>query len=279
MWIRQPIVQFAAIGIALFALDRCIADARDDSVADPQRIVVSDALRTELRDGFRTRTGRSPTDAEQRALLDQHIDREIMVREAVLMGLERGDPVIRRRLIQRMEFLAEDLARTDVPDDHVLGEYLARHADRYRIPERVSAEHVFLRREHADRALSIRQSLIGGARATTLGDPFLHGAHIAEKSRTQLAAGFGEPFARAVFALTGDGWSEPVSSSFGVHLVRVTKRHPARMPALAEVRTRVDSDWRRERSERAVEQFVASLRARYAIEVAPARPTSATETP
>ena len=260
--VREPLLHFALIGALLFGLEYA-RRSRPGPALD--EIVVTDEARATLIDRFAQRTGRQPEATEIESLLAEHIEQEVLFREALALGLQRGDPIIRRRLIQRMEFLTEDLARVDEPDDSVLGEFLHQHSDRYLTPERVTAVHIFLRREHRAQLPSVRESLDAGAAPGTLGDPFLHGARFIRQSRVRLAGLLGQAFADAVMALPAGQWSEPLESSFGWHLVRVEQRFSPGVPELDEVRARVLGDWQRQARVEAGRALLDDMRARYRV--------------
>ena len=269
---REPLIHFALIGCLLFALDRACGPATMDSDgqsttgSDAQSIVIGEATRATLRERFSERTGRVPTSVETRALIDRHVDREVMYREALALGLERGDPIIRRRLIQRLEFLAEDLAARPRPRTTAqLYAFMADHGDRYELPARVTGRHVFMRREHRERVPEVREALLAGADPATVGDPFSRGARFALVSHTRLAATMGDSFADGVMAQPIGSWSQVIESSYGLHLVRVEERTPAGPGTLSALRARVIGDWRAQAHAGAVRTLLDEMRARYRV--------------
>lgn len=268
---REPMIHFVLIGALLFAIDRwrnppgaSIADELD-ARTERATIVISSRAQARLSEHFREREGREPTTEETRALLDQHVDDEVKYREALALGLERGDPVIRRRLIQRLEFLAEDLARTPDPDDDTLRRYMREHGQRYQTPERVTGEHVFLRTDNETRIPQVRQALLAGVAPATLGDPFVQPRAFALASQTRLAATLGDEFAARAMALPVGIWSQAIESSYGLHLVRISARAPAGLPDLAEIRPAVLDHFRERARQSATRRILADMRARYRV--------------
>jgi hypothetical protein len=277
--LREPLLHFLVLGAALFGLHAAVAPPPRDG-----RIVVSADFVEGLRHEHVARTGRPPTPEEEQALVDRFVDEEVLTREAVLLGLDRGDPIVRRRLAQKMLFVAEDAAAAREPSPADLERYLAAHADRYRDPPRRSFQHVFLSRDRrgddvARDAERLRASLDAGASPEGAGDPFLQGAVFTRRTPVEIEAVFGHAFAEAVTNTTARGWTGPIPSAYGVHLVRVTEQLDGAVPPLAAVLARVRADLRDERKAEATRALRTRLRARYQVtrEVAPARVASAPE--
>ncbi len=263
-WLRQPVVQFFAIGAVLFALQGERGDAARDHV-----IRVSAEHVAALRSDFELRRGRSPTPAESATLVRRFVDEEVLVREALTLGLDRGDLIVRRRLVQKMEFLTRGLAQIEEPGDAALEAYLLDHSDRYARPSRVSLTHVFLGGQRGKRlevdASEVLVALAGGEDPARLGDPFIAGQSARLRSERQLRDLFGLAFAREAMGLQAGEWV-PVRSSYGLHLVRVDERVAGAGPDLEEVRERVREDWLRDARAEANRRALASLRSRYLIE-------------
>src|SRR5204862_1164631 len=125
-------------------------------------------------------------------------------------------------------------------------------ADRYGSPPRVTFAHVFVSSQRAGadvgtEAIALKGKLDEGADPATLGDPFLRGREFRLHSQAELASIFGAPFADAVMKQPDNTWSDPIRSTFGLHIVRVTEKRPGTEPVLANVRDRVEREWREER--------------------------------
>jgi len=266
-WLREPLVHFAVLGAALFALQRwATPPARD-------RIVVTAEVARGLRQDHARRYGAPPTAAEESVLVRRWVDDEVLVREATRLGLDRGDIIVRRRLIQKMQFLQESLARIPVPSDAELEAWLDAHATRYAAPARVSLTHVFVAADaHADpgtTAAQVAAALASGVDPARLGDPFLRGRDLPLQTESQLAGVFGASFASAVASLPAGTWSAPLRSSYGLHLVRVDAREAGRRPTLDEVRRAVTDDWTEARRDEATRTALDALRTRYRVVVEP----------
>jgi hypothetical protein len=270
--VREPLVHVVLLGVVLFGLHRRVAPPK----ASAEIVVPADA-RAGLRDDFRRRTGRMPSATDEQALVDAYVDDEILVREGMALGLDRGDVVVRRRLIQKMDLLLENTEQVPAPTDAELQAYLAAHGSRYASPPRVSFTHVFVSAQRAgDRvgseAEALRAQLDAGTDPATLGDPFLRGREFRLHAQGELASIFGAPFAAEVMALPEGAWSAPLRSTFGLHLVRVSEKRAGTAPDLAAVREQVEREWRVERRAALDREARARMRARYVVRVeGPAR--------
>jgi peptidyl-prolyl cis-trans isomerase C len=135
--LREPLVHFVVLGTALFLLYARVAPEPAHEIVVPASLVqglVRDAER---------RTGRTPTPAEAEAMVERWIDDEVRYREALALGLDRGDLIVRRRLVQKMDFLLAGSTPVPAPTDAELAAWLAAHPDQYAAPDRLSFEHVF----------------------------------------------------------------------------------------------------------------------------------------
>ena len=265
--LREPLVHVVLLGVLLFGLHRWVAPPRAS-----EEIVVPAGAITAMTEDFRRRTGRMPSTTDERAMIDAYVDDEILVREAQSLGLDRGDQIVRRRLVQKMEVLLENTEPVPAPTDAELEAYLAAHMDRYASAARVSLTHVFVAAQRAGRgadaeAVALRTQLENGADPASLGDPFVRGRELRLHTQGELAAIFGGEFAAAVMQLPEGTWSPPIRSSFGVHLVRVTEKRSGDAPTLATVRQRVEREWRDERRLTLDREARARLRAHYTVRV------------
>lgn len=265
--LREPLVHFLLGGAALFAIYAWVGD---DAVPERDRIVVDEAQVAALASSFERVWLRPPTRAELEGLVDDFVTEEILYREALELGLDRDDLVVRRRLRQKMEFLNEDLVTAREPSDEELRAYLAAHGDRFQTPARLSFRQVYIDPERPDpeaRAAAVRERLTAGAAPDSLGDPTLLPAALTRAGAREVAHLFGARFAAELFDRPGTGWQDPISSTFGVHLVRIDEYLPAQMPALEEIRPAVAREWTAEQRAAANRRFHRALRDRYEIDV------------
>jgi hypothetical protein len=211
--IREPLVVMLLCGAALFALYR-VARPRSPG----RRIEVSAEVVRGLRADHARRTGKPPTAEEERALVRRFVESEALYREALALGLDRGDVIVRRRLVQKMELFAGGAERTAEPDEAALRAWFEAHRDAYRAVERVSFE----------------QQLASG-------EPFAHGRVFTAKSEREIDALFGPGFGAQVSA-AADGEQVEATSSYGKHRVRVTARQRAEVVPFEAVRAAVRRD-------------------------------------
>lgn len=268
---REPLLHFLLLGAALFALN-ALREAKRPAVENGPRIEVNAAVIERLKAGYERQFHRAPDGDDLKGLVTAHIREEVLYREALALGLDRDDTIVRRRLAQKMEFLTADVANAAVPDEATLQSYFARNAARYAKPARVSFRHVFLSSEKrgADSekaAIEALSALEKGASDETLGDAFLHGFEFAEQSPDDLTALFGGEFAAKLVTLREGVWSGPVASSYGLHVVRVEARGAPRAVALAEVRDAAARDFADERRRTANAEVFDRLRERYHVAV------------
>jgi hypothetical protein len=273
---REPLFHFAALGAALFVAYAALAPAEP---AAPRHIVVTSARVEQLAAAFGQIWQRPPTEAELADQIDEFVREEVFYREALAMGLDRDDAIVRRRMRQKLAYLAEDLSGAADPSDDELRRTLAAHPERYRREPRLALHQIAVRRDGADAAQRAR-SLLARLRAgddTVRGDPTLLPDALPLSSRSAIAAVFGDDFAGRVFGLAPGSWSGPIESGVALHLVRVDAREEARDASLDEVRSAVRRDWIEAHRKEADDAFYRKLRARYDVTVEPA-PGAATST-
>lgn len=264
---REPLFHFLILGAVLLASAHWFGDT-----ARPREVVVSADLRSGLRADHFRRTGQWPTQAEEEALVGRYVDDEILYREALALGLDRGDVIVRRRLVQKMGFLIEEEESVPEPSEAELGAFLSGRRERYLEPERVSLEHVFVATDRhpgdADRiAEGLARRIEAGEDPAELGDPFLRGREFRLRGKSEIGSLFGASFASRVMKLSVGAWSPPIRSSYGLHLVRITERRAARLPEIGEIREALRRDWLEERRAEASRRSLARLRDRYDVRV------------
>ena len=274
-FLREPLVHFLAIGAALF-----LAFAwKGGAGASSGRIVVTRARLESLAAGFSRTWQRPPTADELKGLVDGFVREEIAVREAMATGLDKDDTIIRRRLKQKVDFLAEDRIDAAPPTDADLAAWLAAHPDLYRAEERVSFRQVCLAPEKrggpAAAAAEARRLAAAlerkGPGADAAGDSLLLPPEMPLSPKSEVARVFGSDFADAVAKLEPGHWTAPVPSGFGVHAVLVREKTPGRAPALADVRASVERDFTADRRTRELDALYARLLAKtkVVVETAP----------
>jgi hypothetical protein len=233
--LREPLVHFLLLGAMLFGVFALVGERGS---ARAGRIVVTPGHVEHLTVSFTRTWQRPPTAPELAGLIEDYIREEVLYREAVAMGLDRDDTMVRRRLRQKLEFLTEETAETAPPSDTELQAFLQQHADAFRVEPRLAFRHVFLsldRRGDATDAAArqLLAQLITGAAATdtaALGDPFLLPPEFSLSSRSEIARLFGDAFAQQLQHLEPGRWAGPIKSGYGLHLVFLRERMDGRFP-------------------------------------------------
>jgi len=271
--LREPLLQFLVLGALLLGLQQALAPAAAGTAAS-ERIEVPALAVEAMRSSFMQANARAPTSAELRALIDRRVDAEVLYREAVRLGLDREDPIVRREMERKMRFLIEDLEPLPEPTPEELQAWLDAHQEQYARPGRVSFEQVFIGRARHGTELPLvaGQRLLALRRQPddfrALSDPFPAGLVVTDADRPRLEKDFGGEFAAAVMNLPEGSWSEPLRSGLGLHLVRITARHAARAVSVAEAGQALVVDLRAAQRTQANRRAVQKLRARYHVEVA-----------
>jgi len=272
--VREPLVQFLLLGAALFALDAWL---RPSTVPTANaEIVVSDARIRNLAQNFRRTWQRPPTRVELEGLVEAHVREEVFYREALALGLERDDAIIRRRLQQKMEFVSEEAAALAKPTDEDLSAYLKTHAEAFRTEPRATFAQVYLDPRKRGAALDadarrLLDRLNADGPAPDLskaGDSLmLLEARYDNIPQTDVARLFGNDFADGLFRQPVGTWSGPIGSGYGVHLVKVESLAQGGVPALDDVRPLVEREWANDRRQQLSKAFYENLRAKYKVTV------------
>ena len=270
--LREPLLHFLLIGAAIYLLYGAFAETAPEET--DKTIVVSAAEVEWMQTSWQKRWNRFPTPEELDGLIQQYIRETVLYREALTMGLNKHDQVIRRRLAQKLEFLAKDLVALTPPTEEELVAYFEAHKDRYQKPALYTFTQVFFdpdKRGDATlaNAEAIKATLIARGDAIedagALGDDFMLQNYYPERDETEIRKLFGSGFAQSLVDLAPGQWHGPVLSGYGTHLVFVSSIHEPPPSVFAEVRRRVVEDWTTDRSEELNEQFYANLRDSYTI--------------
>jgi hypothetical protein len=269
--LREPLVHFLVAGAVLVAASAFVPDRgvpRDD------QIVITEGQIEHLIARFTRTWRRSPSGAELAGLIDEHVREEVAYREGTAIGLIDDDTIIRRRVRQKLEFIASDVADLAEPTEKDLEAYLGAHPEKFAEGQLFTFIHIFLdparRGDEAGRdAHRLLESLAGDPEQDVreLGDPIMLPILQEDLSALEVAQVFGHEFARELMARPGDegDWFGPVHSSSGIHLVRILEWTGARSPALDEVRDEVLREWENARRQDVREQFYQNLVDRYEV--------------
>jgi len=275
--LKDPLVHFLLIGAALFG----VSAWRGEVIrAGRERITITAEQVSKARDTAALTQGRELSPAELRDLVESMVREEVLYREALTLGLDKNDDEVRRRLVEKMNYLTQDLADPASSPDELRAFYTAS-PELFTIPPLVSFDQVFFSpsergdKLEADAAAGLA-ALRAGRPPDQVGDHTPLRAAYDDAPRDQIRVLFGEPMAEALFTAPPGDWAGPYRSDFGFHLVRLRSRTEARLPPYDEIATRVAEELGAKRRREANEAAYRKLRANYNVIVeTPAAPAVA----
>jgi hypothetical protein len=273
--LKEPLFHFFLLGLVIFGLHATLnSDADTGSRGDPLLVEISSADIEWLRSAWNKKMGREPTPREATGLVDSFIREEILYREAVSMGLDQHDSVVRRRMAQKMDFLFKDLAEMAPPTDEEINGWFGKNIERYRVPAHTSFTHVYFNRDRRGEKVEgdarevlakILSEEIDPSQAPLLGDRFMLQSYYPTQGIDGIAREFGKTFADSAAPMEAGRWHGPVYSGYGLHLVYVHDRSDSRLPELEEVRSEVIRDLMSERREKVNAAAYGEIKSKYRI--------------
>ena len=270
--LREPLLHFMFIGAAIYLLYGVFAEPVPET--DDKTIVVTAGEVEWMQTSWQKRWNRPPTAQEFDGLVQQYIKETVLYREALTMGLNQHDQVIRRRLAQKLEFLAKDLVALTPPTEEELQSYFDEHLDRYQEPALYTFTQVFIDPDKRgdttlEDAEAIKAKLIAQGDAIedpgALGDGLMLQDYYPQKDPLEIQKLFGSGFTESLLELSPGQWHGPVLSGYGVHLVYISSISEPPAPEFTALRERVVQDWTMERGEELNDKFYASLREQYTV--------------
>jgi peptidyl-prolyl cis-trans isomerase C len=282
--LREPLVHFLLIGLALFAVYGALQKVPGKSGSSYRIEFTRDDLR-QLQMAFTAQWQRPPTSQEFQGLLDAKVREEILYREALALGLDKDDTIVKRRMAQKMEFLSEDVAAAHEPTTQELKDWFAKNPQGFVLPGRATFRHLFFSadrrgqkaREDAARAL---KKLAGAPEdypaASALADPFMLQDYYRDRTPEQLAKELGSNFAQSLFRLAPGSWQGPIESGYGWHLVWIDSLMLVRAPAFEEIEPEVKSEWLAEQHAEYKRKAYETMRDRYEVVLPQASEKAAT---
>lgn len=271
--LREPLLQFLLLGVLIFASYEWLAG----SAGAPDEIYVSAGRQQNLRAAFEQTWRRAPDEQEMAGIIDDFVRQEIAYREALKLGLDQDDTVLRRRMQQKFELLTDDLFEPEDVEPEVLESWYAENAFRYRLPAVLTFRQIYFNTETdaagpTGEALQLLDELRAGgaaALAAEAGDPTLLPPVSTNIIATDVARRFGREFAAAIASVPVGQWSGPIKSAFGIHLVKVETRIDGRVPAFGEVSEVVRRDWTVAQRAEQTAAFYNGLLEQYDVVIAP----------
>jgi peptidyl-prolyl cis-trans isomerase C len=273
--LREPLVHFVIVGVLLFGAYQVANDDPEASVDSRLIEVTPDDVR-QLAVSWLAQGRSLPTSDQLRSLVDQKVTEEILFREALVLGLDRDDQIIKRRLAQKMDFLAADLAAMQEPTRAELAEWFSKNSDRFVLPPHANFRHLYFspdkRGDGARAAAEDALDQIAGkspdsTEVASIADPFMFKSYYGDATPEQLAKEFGPQFAETLFTREPRAWHGPVQSGYGWHLLWIESVEPGRVPAFEEVEPSVKSAWLDNRYREVKQAALDEMRSRYDVVV------------
>ena len=270
--IKEPLIQFLLIGTCIYGAYAVFAPPE---AVDQDTLVRVDANRiNSFVAQWTARWNRPPTRNELDGIINNYVREEILYRQAVIMGLNQDDPINRRRMAQRLEFLTSDIARLVEPEEGELEVYFEDNIELFSDPDHFSFIQIFFDPDKRDEttlddaatALAELQAIgVPDPAAIEAGDQLMLENYFDSVTELEIRKRLGSGFTDEFLTLEPGIWHGPVLSGFGVHLVYILERVPAPRPILADMRAAVLDEWHRDRLKDFNEQFYEALKARYEI--------------
>ena len=266
----EPLFHFVLIGGSFFILYFLVADIPSDTSGN---VTVDEKVVVRLQGQFSRRWLRPPTLDELQSLIDEHVKEEILYKEAIKLGLENDDAVVRRRLRQKMEFISTDLLQVPKPSTDELKSFMKENPARFKLPASISFQQVFFstqKRGYKAEEDAKKAKIQLNSKHTDylqMGDPSLLEPEIPLSPISTIRNRFGEGFAKDVYPLEKGSWMGPIASSYGYHLVKIIERIEPPEQTFESVRNEVLREWKFDKERTLQQQFYEELKSRYIIQI------------
>jgi len=271
--LREPLLHFLILGALLFAVYAYTERGRG-GVEPSRQIQLSLDDLSQLDLLFQSQWRRDPTPDEFNRMVENKVQEEVLYREGLAMGLDKDDEIVKRRMAQKMQFIAEDVAASHPPTTAELKAWFEKNSEKFAQPSRVSFRHLYFSpdrrgpRAREDAASALAK--LGGEPedsklAASVADPFMFQDYYRDRAPEFLGKEFGPQFALAIAKLAPGSWQGPIESGFGWHLVFVDTLIPGRVPAFEEIEPDVRTAWLAEQKALAWEKAYKDMRAKYVV--------------
>ena len=262
-FLREPLLHFIILGMLIFGVYQFVPSTNTSAtfVVSEQRIQILSEL-------FKATWHRAPTNKELNALIDDYILEELYYREALLLGLDQDDPVIRRRLQQKMEFISNDLSSIIDATDAELELFLTKNIEEYRGGSTYSFRQIFIDPTKHDNSRSLALQWLASIEVSKPnGDTTMLPEALNLKTQREISSIFGDEFSVSIAHAKPEIWLGPITSSFGLHLIYINNVQHAKNPSLDQVRDRVNRDWVYQQQGKIQLAMDARLRQKYSVTV------------
>jgi peptidyl-prolyl cis-trans isomerase C len=266
---KEPLFYVIAAGVVLYI---AYVSFNKYQNKDTNVVVITNNEILMLEDGWQKRMNRPPTPEERQGLIDQHTKEILLYKTALEMGLDKDDQVIRRRMVQKVEFLGTDLIKAPQPNEQELISFFEQNKERYTPPEVITMSQLFFDPDKrgdetlsdVDKALvELNTKEINSNDLGRYGDTFMLQNYYPNRSELEIRKLFGGGFTESVFALEPGKWHAPVLSGYGTHIVYIHAHEKNEVPEYADVRDAVMTDWIAQKEQELNEKYIEDLMARY----------------
>ncbi len=269
--IREPLVQFLLVGLVLFGVWQLAKPAHAARDASNRIVITEDDLK-QMAVGWAAQGLPPPSPQQMKELIDARVREEVLYREALALGLDKDDAIVRRQLARKMEFVAEDLSKLEEPKPEELRAWYEKNRARFALPPRVTFRHVYFSPDR--RGANTRTDAVAALTQLSgkpidasvgVGDTFMFQSFYGDRSMEVLAKEFGPAFARALVDVAPGAWAGPVESGYGWHLVFIDSMTPQQIPEFDAIEQEVRNAWVEEHREKTRASMYESMRARYEV--------------
>lgn len=265
--LKEPLLHFLIIGVCLFLLYEW---KNENTAVDRGKIVITDSDVRQIISSYENSWSQLPDTQTLRTLLEEHVRAEIMYQEALQLGLEHNDEIIKRRLRQKYEFLVKDLSSIQQPSESELKSFYESHPDSYKSPRKLSFSHIYFspdkRKEPMEDAGKLLRELADKeVKAEDYGDDFHLQQFYASRDYREIVQNYGKQFSDSLFAQTSIGWKKPMLSGYGAHLVHISSIEEPELIPFEELKNIVLQDWKADQLEAFNEELYQSLLGNYEV--------------
>lgn len=271
-FVEEPLVHFLLIGALLFMFFT-VLDEQSGS-QQPSQIIITEGHIEFLKASYARTRQRTPSSEELQGLIDNYVREEILYREALLLGFDKGDPIIRNRLRQKMELMSDNLAGIAVPTDGQLQQFLENNSEKFKIEPQIAFRHIFVdivqrgisAENEAERILSLLSEPGNRTDLDTIGDRLMQPKSFNLTPISEFAKIFGKPFSQKLLKISPGKWAGPILSGYGLHLILLTDNVAGSLPQLDEIRRTVEWEWGAANKKELKKNIYNKLRAKYTVE-------------
>jgi len=273
-WTAQPVVQFMGIGLVMFLVNTYILQADSSKDENEYSVFLTVGEVKSMEEIWLSKWQRPPTEPEMQGMINQRVEEAILFREAVKIGLDKNDDIIRQRMSQKLEFLSNDLIKPDSATAEEVKWYFDENIEKYTTPANITIMQLFvnpkihgdlLEKEVSSRLKKLNVMDVSSSEISKYGDQFSLQTYYPDKSQLELAKLYGSAFATNIFELETDKWVGPVNSQYGVHLVYVMHKNPAVIPEFETVKELVTEDLQRKKQEKLNNLYIDGILSRYKV--------------